>query len=69
MTTVFTHAENLSLLALGTIQGMGIALIAVPHLELPNLLVIVASLPVGIVLAAVEFSVIAKVIKRFRGGK
>jgi len=57
---MFTHTENLLLLTLGVAQGMVIALLVLPRTGLPDLLVIVVALLVGLVLAALEFAVLAK---------
>ena len=57
---MFTHAENLSLLALGTIQGTLLARLLLPRTELPDLLVLAVSWLIGMILAAFEFTLVAK---------
>jgi hypothetical protein len=62
---MFTHAENFSLLAVGAVQGVVISLVADRYLELPDLLILIVSMPLGIFLAAIEFTIVAKVLEKF----
>jgi hypothetical protein len=57
---MFTHTENISLLVLGTVQGALLARLLLPHTELPDLLVWVVSWLIGMILAALEFTPVAK---------
>jgi uncharacterized membrane protein len=62
--SMFTHAENFVLLLLAVVQGTGLAAFLGPLSETPDVIVIVGSLLVGFVVAAVEIAVIAKLFQR-----
>ncbi len=66
---MFTHAENLALVFFGAVQGGVIAAVATSRVGLPDWIVLIASLAGGMVLAAVEFSFIFRIVEKLRGKK